>query len=57
MLSFIKTQGPGEGVTIQTQSLCTTETNHTSLGCPNNLMTILLVWRSREERLALFKVS
>ena len=42
---------------MQTQSLCTTETNHTSLGCPNNLMPILLVWRSREERLALFKVS
>lgn len=41
----------------QTLSFCTPETNHASLGCPSNLVTILLVWRLREERLALFKVS
>ena len=54
---FIKTQGREEGVLTQTLSFCTAETNRTSLGCPSNLVAMLLVWRSREERLALFKVS
>lgn len=56
-MSFIKTQGPEEGVMTQALSFRTAETSPTSLGCPSNLVTILLVWRLREERLALFKVS
>lgn len=54
---FTKTQGPEEGVVTRALPFCAAETNRTSLGCPSNLVTVLLVWRLREERLALFKVS